>query len=199
MYDGEYGAHNRSKAGNLKSKRGPSTADSDFEGDEEVLADGKPGRRVDVDHDLKGFSSLENVASTTPKGAEGIVKKRAPPPMPDGPAPSMPRKARDVLAGGGPDGVSASQKRPSIDSLISEDKRSDFKGNASDEDELGTDFIKVCSFMCPISMYRGLYVIFKRYRRKDEGMPAILRVIPQRARTEGCPRAYPSLLETLSL
>ncbi len=63
--------------------------------------------------------------------------------MPEGPAPSMPRKARDVLASANNDGDagSSSIKRSSIDALISEDKRSDAKD--SDDDDLGTDFIKV--------------------------------------------------------
>lgn len=116
--------------------------------------------------DVKGETRevLHRGRSKSPRD-DSPPRSRSPPPvehkkkalpMPAGPAPSMPRKARDVLASAMNDGApSTAMPRRSIDALISEEKRSDIKAENSDDDELGTDFIRVCCFVkyTPVSSH----------------------------------------------
>lgn len=134
LYDGEYGSHG--------GRRAAPPGGPDFD-DEEELPAGSGAKGEGPPRRGRSRSPREDSPprSRSPPPAE---HKRKAPPMPAGPAPSMPRKARDVLAAALTEGESAAVPRRSIDALISEDKRIDAKSDASDDDnDLRTDFIKV--------------------------------------------------------
>lgn len=120
---------------------------SEFEDEEELAySEAKRGAAAKDNQRPVTESSWDNDSPRT--ASPPAEKKKKPPPMPAGPAPSMPRKARDVLATAVNDGDSrAASPRRSIDSMLAVDRRSDVKHHSSDEDELGTDFIKVSHFL----------------------------------------------------
>jgi hypothetical protein len=141
LYEGDYGAHRR-----------PPSADGM---DEEMLAAGaKPAVS-----ERGGGGPPDHKAPAGMSPPRGAVPRKKAPPMPAGPAPAMPRKARDVLAAAGGDGDGSSAKRPSIDALLTADNRGDAKGHSSDEDDLGTDFIKVCTHVNALvySLFNGFF------------------------------------------
>jgi hypothetical protein len=145
-----------------------SSGEIQADGDEEIAS--RPSRRKDVDNysnddgdDLDDIGmqikrpdsrdsdngpltrglSMEVHSNSTPKPSTETVAeaKKKQPPMPAGPAPTLPRKARDVLASA-TNSSENGPRRPSIDSMLTGESKRDIKGEDSDND-LVDDLIKV--------------------------------------------------------